>query len=504
MEILFYSGFQKRENSTKQPAIANPTITLTGYLREPSSMMNPVFNIKRLSSDASPVSYTYAYIMEFERFYYVKDWVWNDGVWECHLSVDVLASFKAGIFNTDAYIERTSNTAYQNGAIIDKLYPATTNLNIEAIPVTPAWQESGLTGADCFFVIGVIGKNSSSTTGVKYYAMTPTQMYNMSYYLMSTSFYSDAGFGTAGEPLTVVSAKAMYNPLQYITSCFYFHIRRTSLTNLGSAENIQFGPYDIPTSRNITGYPFNTIAPIYEDFVDVSLSDLIHPQAPTRGKYLNYSPYTRALLFYPPFGTFPVDPSWFEIGDTMLLRNYIDFATGKGRLDIVVKHIDGQTTHRYPIAQHECLFGVPIQLNQVSVDYLKAASAVSTGAIGAVMGLAGIASGNPLLMYAGGAMALNSIGNSIESFVPELVTQGTNGSWISLKAQSGIEIRHAIVVDEDNADCGRPSCQVARISQIATTPPQYIKCAEVHVAFPCFEEEKKEVTKYMLGGFFAE
>ena len=54
MQILLYSGFRKRENSTLTPLVTDATRTVTGYLREPCSIMNPVFKIERFPSDASP------------------------------------------------------------------------------------------------------------------------------------------------------------------------------------------------------------------------------------------------------------------------------------------------------------------------------------------------------------------------------------------------------------------------------------------------------------------
>ena len=95
MQIDFYINFTKRKNSTKIPTETGVVVkhTLTGYLKEPCSVMNPVINIQDIPIQNSPSVMTYAYISVFERYYFVKDWTWNDGLWAVSLEEDVLATW---------------------------------------------------------------------------------------------------------------------------------------------------------------------------------------------------------------------------------------------------------------------------------------------------------------------------------------------------------------------------------------------------------------------------
>ena len=85
MQIVLYSGFAKKENSTKQPPSGQTSITVTGTLKEQCSIFDPVFNIERVTGDVVPYGFTYAYISDFNRYYFVTNWNWNFGIWECSL-----------------------------------------------------------------------------------------------------------------------------------------------------------------------------------------------------------------------------------------------------------------------------------------------------------------------------------------------------------------------------------------------------------------------------------
>ena len=120
--------FAKKENSTKRPPTGTLTLGLTGILKEPCSIMNPVVKIERLPSDALPFDYTYALWVEAGRFYFIEDWVWQNGLWEVHMKEDVLATFKTQIGAETEYVLRTDSTTTFNGEITDTTYPATTDI----------------------------------------------------------------------------------------------------------------------------------------------------------------------------------------------------------------------------------------------------------------------------------------------------------------------------------------------------------------------------------------
>lgn len=80
-------------------------IALTGFLRESSSIIDPVILIE---GNASTLAlYNYAYIPEFERYYFINNIESvRTGLVRVYMHVDVLTSFKSGIRSNSALIDR--------------------------------------------------------------------------------------------------------------------------------------------------------------------------------------------------------------------------------------------------------------------------------------------------------------------------------------------------------------------------------------------------------------
>lgn len=495
MQIDFFSGFRKRENSTKVPLVSDATRTLTGYLKEPCSIMNPVVKIERPLSDAAPYSYTYAYIGEFARWYFVTDWVWSEGVWECRMKEDVLGSFKTDIGNTTAYIERSASD--YNGEIIDKVYPATTGFSTTVVNLSSPWY--GVAPAGGSFVVGVISKASSwSGTmvggAVTYYVMSPSQMKSLLSYLLSDGFINDAGFPTtmtAVQQLTHDVAKAMVNPIQYIASCMWFPLDEALLSD-NVNRDIQIGYYDVG-SNHAQGKYLNKVSVT----AHVSGTIPVHPQAASRGKYLNYAPFTRLNLYIPPFGSIPLDTTYCEIGSYLHCPVHIDPITGKAIIRVELWENSQHTGNNAIVCERTAMLGVPIQLSQMSPDLLGGSQSIMQ--TGAVIGTA-MATGMPFAGDAALLMSLPSIGNAINHLMPQVSSEGVNGSFSAMTISPNMTAIHMAVVDDDNTEMGRPLCEVKTINTLSG----YIKCGEATVDFACFESEKRDILNYMITGFFME
>jgi len=80
---------------------------LSGTLRYPSSIIDPVITIER----SSPTGFNYVQIVEFNRFYYVENSVaTNENLVTISMHVDVLKSFASQIRQCDAVIRRQENS----------------------------------------------------------------------------------------------------------------------------------------------------------------------------------------------------------------------------------------------------------------------------------------------------------------------------------------------------------------------------------------------------------
>lgn len=105
MTIAFYtneSEFNKVDKSLTNLA------TLTGSLREESSIVDPVILVEGI--DAYVTSINYAHIPEFGRYYFVQNIESvRTGLWRVHCHVDVLYTYRSAIRSNSAIIERNEN-----------------------------------------------------------------------------------------------------------------------------------------------------------------------------------------------------------------------------------------------------------------------------------------------------------------------------------------------------------------------------------------------------------
>ena len=108
MEISFYNNVSEKEKIGK--TLKNKT-TLTGFLKQVTSVINPVITVEM----KNPSQYNYVHIPQFHRYYFISDMVnVRNNLWEIHMKVDVLESFKTQIKANKAIVEKSEQTASSN------------------------------------------------------------------------------------------------------------------------------------------------------------------------------------------------------------------------------------------------------------------------------------------------------------------------------------------------------------------------------------------------------
>lgn len=510
MTITFYVNFEKRVNSTKRPTVGGlvEAFEVDGFLRENCSMMHPIIGLKEtpVTGGNIPAVLTYAYIPRFGRYYFVRDWQWKEGLWEVTMDVDVLATYKPHIGGTTCYVERSSNLF--DGAVIDTKYPATTNFNLSSTPLSNPFVETLSQGT---YVVGIISNSADSVGAITYFAMTQAEFGLLKSTLFSDSNLEimniiDSGGQTIIQDVSAEMFKALYNPYQYITSCFWFPILKSQMPGTEQTGiNIGWWGYQRLTGRRLTSQTMS----LYDGAVVVP----VHPQAASRGKYLNYAPYTH-LTLQGKFGTLPINTSYLEIGSYLIPIYTIDLITGETICEVYIA-TDSSGTGRVLVTKTSFMVGTQIQLAQVGINYLGTAanfvSALPAMAAGALS--SGLSSSVPAMLTSGatgaglasavsGAMngAASGIYNAITTAMPQVHVSAGNGSFAMAAISTVLIAQHFIITEEDNAEYGRPLCRKKQISDI----PGFIKCGEAQVDFYAYEPELEAIHSFMLGGFFYE
>lgn len=458
--------FYKRENSTLVPDNAIEKTDLSCQLKSGTGVYAPVLRIRGVDDI---VKYNYASIGIWGRYYFVKEWRYDAGIWEVSLVEDVLASWKTLIGVSEQYVLRSSFVWDED--ISDGIYPTKSNIeNVYNVLENP-WAQT-LNGGT--YVLGIINSDDSqSVGGVNFYYFTNSQIRKLNSALLG----DPAWLGIAEDDLSQGIQKALINPFQYITSVLWF-----PFDFKGSGEivsDLEFGWWNFGGIDCIKLFDY-----YYNDTFTFPINK--HPDAASRGNYLNNAPFSRYTLDFKPFGSFPIDSAVIYNVTEIVCNLSVDMLTGKAILNV--------TAAGNSIAKLECKLAVPLQLSQIFVDTLGA----TTTAISA----AGNVVSNAMSGNIGGAISsfATGINDTVKSQVPQMQTSGSTGSMADFNYQPQLHCQFYRPVDDSLEHRGRPLCQEKVINQI----PGYIMVADADLKLPGTQEENLQVKAYMEGGFFYE
>ena len=505
MTVNFYS-FSKKKNSTARPS-SNPTIYVC-TLKEGCSVVSPTIGLD-LGRLTSPSSYNYAYISDFSRYYYIKDWYWEQGLWWANLSVDVLASHKSDILASRAYVLRASKT--YDGNIIDTFYPAkpsfTQNVSMWSDNNTPGPWKAAITNG--VYVVGIINDDSNSVGAVSYYVFTPQQFATFKYILLHDANWTD--IESSNPDIGINLYKSLFNPFQYIVSVKWFPINIDNLSgNVSSLTELNFGWWNIPVIAcyRLTLFSWATVK---------TLEFTPHPLAATRGNYLNSAPYSKYILYLAPFGEIELDSSLFSIAKytnnkgSLLCEIIVDVVTG----DATIKCTVSGTSSNVEVTRLSTMLAVNINVAQIysenNIDKM-----VETGSNGIIQMGKTFANAvtNTIDAIIGGtdfSKTEHDISSlSVEAgFVTDALSIGTvhlsqlgsNGSLAQFGLPNMLVSRHADIVDDDVSDFGRPLCQDNVLSAFS---PGYVQTLNAHIISDCYGGELTAINTYMDGGVYLE
>lgn len=468
MQITIFSGFSKEHNSTKQPSGGT---VVNCYLKDDTSLINPVFIL-------DSANFSVNYVQWGSRYYFVDDVVSvRNSTVELHCSVDALASWKSAIGSSSQYVTRSASQ-YDEG-IIDNLYPARV---METVSDTVIDLNMSADQAKTTFVVGIINKMAESSGGIMYYLFTPNMFATLLQYMFGGNWL-DAPL----DEISIELQKELVNPFQYIVSvqAFPYDLFDSNLP----VAHVAFGYWELqPTMA--TYY----LTPEYRYLQIISSVELpSHPQAGSRGIYLNASPYTRRTLHCFGFGSIPLDPINFIHNNRITLHLSVDKFNGVGKLEIS----NTGDTDTYQTLFGE--IGIPIPISQITSNLMGAVGAVLSVPLGmAGAGLAGISGSTKAIL--GSTGALSGVGNAVESLMPSIQSSGTVGSGVYYLHRPHVTSQFMNLVPIDVARNGRPLMQTKTINTLSG----FILVENPDVDIPGTTQEKDIISNYMRTGFYYE
>ena len=532
-DVRFYTNFAKRKNSTKLPSGTYDEFGC--ILKAPSSIIAPTIEISYapLAAEGYPqtgnptlgdneklANYTYAYIPNFGRYYFIKDIRYCNRVWEIDLEVDVLATYKAEITGSTKYVLRSQTQ--QDISLVDDVRLKRHHVSTAMRTATCNWITiNGNVSRYGCYVVGVVGVGGETGT-VTHYVMDANKIVDFLNQVFNIENY-DVNV-TDSEILTPQLVKAFMNPSQYIVSIMWFPLLPPSTA---AGEEIVLG-----------WWRTHIVAPRISDpvaqYQNVQINGTTHPQSGgDKSHYLNSAPYTTRSLFLPCFGEIPVDT---ERGSNLQFQIacMVDYITGEAQVDVRSAGNDSTETAAM-IARVNGQVGVPLPVAQTIQNgggMLSALSARMQGDVGAAGGImqavggigstiGGLAQGSAGTAGAGigglGAGITNA-GSSLISAsmaqlqgiaanIPTCHSAGAFGSFIeSKKKQDSLD--SSIILSETfvkvseaaPAEAGLPLAQNKALSSLTG----YVLLANGTINMKGSKSEKDAVEAYLTTGFYIE
>lgn len=103
MDLRLY--YTSDENNKINKNLSSPLV-ITGTMRDSSSIVNPVILVEGVSFNA----FNYAYISNFDRYYFIKEIInYRNDLWILELECDVLMSFRSSILNMNCILLETES-----------------------------------------------------------------------------------------------------------------------------------------------------------------------------------------------------------------------------------------------------------------------------------------------------------------------------------------------------------------------------------------------------------
>ena len=478
--------FSKRENSTKRPS-GNGLSFSSCQLKSGCSIISPVieFNI----GITNPEQYNYAYIPDFDRYYFIEDWYWSEGLWNATMSCDVLATYKTEIGSFTGYVLRSAS-AY-DGNIVDSLYPtkATISYGSQSFTNPLITTQSG----GCF-VLGIQGAPDSaswSSGSITYYVFNYTEMTKMLKMLLDDNFLLSDMVKLVSDDASIPLQKNLINPLDYIKSAFYLPINYDDIGLTYTSGATAPVVFDWLLNGRFGTTPITAKVLNRQLWYDYSITINIpkHPQTSTRGNYVNGKQYSSYELSIAPFGIVDLSSDDLITSTSLSVNVSIDLIDGMGLLKV---YNQGGTL----ITQTKTQLMVPIQLTQISKGMTSALS-------GSLKSWLGEGAGN-VASLALDAVIGAKVGVNLGSFMadkkPKQQSMGSNGGYLDLSMNNILYATFSNLVDDDITNHGRPLMQMRQLGTLIG----YIIVQDGDIQLDSTQSESQQVRNYLESGFYYE
>lgn len=503
--VQFYT-FSKKENSTKQP-----TGTATSYnclLKDSCSVTQPVLE---LHDDGTPVGtgttawnptgYNYVYIADFQRYYFVTDWEWVKPFWVCHLTVDVLASYKTLILSNTKYVLRSA-ADYDVNAFDDAYVPTNADTLVQNRAQLPHYTSTAL---QSYVVLGIAGRKGVNSESVNYYCFTSSALSEFYDYLYTNVIGMD---WQSTSDWNAVISKAIVDPLDYIVSAYYvpLALERSNFPEISASStvvNFGFWSYTLQGGTSWVNLADDRVITL-----DVDLTTPVYPYTENDGitgmRYERLQPFADYFVDLGAGGIHKLNGMLVLQYGGVHVRIKIDLGTGVAVYYVSPSQPAGaQDRSNLVLLETSAQFCPPVPVGRQKNDVLGMISAASNiisqpilGATkGGLLGAAvGAATGTLSAVIGTGAEALTSTA---------MAMSGSIGSKAAMSPYISLNAHYIKPQTQNSAEIGYVLCK----HKLLSTLSGYTLCADGEITGNTdrmYDDEKRDVVRFLITGFYIE
>lgn len=452
-----FGTINKRENSTSQSY--TEAVSASCLLKDSTDILRPTFSLAAQIEGDALLPCNYMYVAAFGRYYWITGIEFYHGTWYVSGEVDVLASYKSAIGNTQAYVLRAASQ--YDEYIPDHLFPFESNADVSGAN----YHDIGL-DSEGTVLISCAGISDGTDSEV-YYAISPSTWNRIYETFFTSQFmldYKSVWTGLVDEFTNVV-----FRPEDYISNAIWIPVDLDDITGQ-RVRDITIGY----TDTGLSGLAIEPSDLLYSGSVTIPIPS--HLQRNTYGKWLAGNTARTIELYLPGYGTTILDSDALIDNSTIIVSWGVDCS---GVIHYAVIQAGEKTSF------FSANISTPVGWSSSRADL--------TGAISSIAG--GLA--NPLNL-------IGSIGSAIQSTAPKVERMVAGGSRAIVSVSPYIRVsvtNYQLPSGLDFATTGRPLCKTVLISTLSG----YVQCSETaSVACAGTREEIDRINAYLAGGFYYE
>lgn len=432
-------------------------------LKDPCDLLAPTFTYQ----GEFPETANYFAVWEWNKFFWITSIVFVKGHWEFSGKIDVLATYREAIEESQQFVAR-AQTEWDR-TIADALCQPTGVMSSYTTPYSMGFSNTGT------YIIGV-----ASANGPMYYACDKANFNALYTSVFSNGFLESLlqQFANAVSNVTIGPGQTFLNsfynsfidPGQYIQSAVWIPFPVD-----GDPETIYLGI--TPTSA--VGIPVSANRIVARTSIQLDLAGAWgHPQRMELGTWVNTNIGRKISISIPAIGDINLDLG--SNPDTCIIEISCDIFGG-----IVCRIITPAQT----IVRNGNV-GAQVGIANIRSDVQGALASLGSAA-------AGIATGNPIMTAHG---LISGAANLVDRV--DTISTGTSMAVVSAAQTLQVMAQYVMYKNASIIKMGKPLCQYRLISGLQGGYIECINATKLNSA--ATEAEKLEIQKYMNEGFYYE